>query len=654
VKKKTKFLLLRVSIIAAFAILSGRLWYVQVVMSSYYKAQGDTSKIRTIPVEALRGIIYDRNGTQLVFNAPAWKIEIVPHGIPAARARQIYAILSHLLHNQPGPKKIASIVAQNEFRPYTGAVIKDNVVSSTAMLIKQLHAELPGVRAVLSSKRSYRQDPGGALSQILGYTTGITSAGYARDRRLYSREKTDPTDQAGATGIEEALDPYLHGINGRDQVEVDAGERPVRTLHHGSGLAGDSVYLTINWKLQQKISADLSAGLAHLGLSRGIAILENVRNGQILAMSSLPSFNNNQFSGGISQKAYDALLNAPGQPLIDHATQGLYPPGSTYKIVTAAAALQTGVAGAYGKIDDTGQIQPCSTCQIFHGWKPGGLGSVDVVGALAQSSDIYFYTVTGGNPAVYPAGMPKIGGTRLAYWAHQFGLGEPSGIELPEDSAGFIPTPAWFNNHKADRIIKNPGDRWTIGYDYNSAIGQGFDLTTPLQMVNVAATIANGGTLYQPRIVRRITGRVLPRRGELDHPTVIQPFVPAPIRRNVVDSANIVLIQQGMHESVDLPGYEGTSYAVRDPRIDAAGKTGTAEDGNRPPHAWWVGYAPFYHPQVAIVVMVPNAGGEGAYVAAPIAHKLLEDYFNLPAARGSWLDNPLFCTCLVAGGGTTQ
>ncbi|MGH2443994.1 MAG: penicillin-binding transpeptidase domain-containing protein, partial [Chloroflexota bacterium] len=213
----------------------------------------------------------------------------------------------------------------------------------------------------------------------------------------------------------------------------------------------------------------------------------------------------------------------------------------------------------------------------------------------------------------------------------------------------FIPTPYWFNHYQPDHIIKNPGDTWSIGYNYNSAVGQGFDLTTPLQMVNVTSTIANGGTLYQPRIVKKIFGRVVPRRGVLAQPKVIQPFIPTVIRSNFIDPANLQLIQQGMHQSV-TPLPLGTSWNVVDKRINAAGKTGTAEDNPRPADAWWVGYAPYQNPQVAVVVMVPNAGGEGAYVAAPIAHKVLEDYFHLPTLRGSWLDNTQFCTCLAYGG----
>ncbi|GAC1443114.1 MAG: penicillin-binding protein 2 [Chloroflexota bacterium] len=629
--------MLRCSILAVFTILAGRLWYVQVVMSSYYKSAADTSKIRVEPVEALRGIIYDRAGRQLVWNAPSWNVAIVPHGIPPTRARRIYVELSHLLHGNPKPAQIAAVVHDNRWRAYASVPIKRNVNPDTAMVIKQLHQELPGVRAEPSSIRSYvtGQDPQLSLSHILGYTGETSPDVYKVHHRAFRVERVDATDQVGEAGIESALDPFLHGANGRQKVEVDAGERPIRVIRRGQAVPGDSVTLTLDWKLQKQVSADLAAALQHLGLRRGVAVLEDVQTGKIVSMVSLPSFDNNWFSGGISQKRYNALLHDPSQPLNDLAAGGQFPPGSTYKVVTAAAALATGVADSSREINDTGAIKPCSACPVFHGWKPGGLGNVNVVGALALSSDIYFYTVAGGNPSVGP--MPSIGGTRLAKYARLLGLGQQTGIEIPE-ARGFIPTPAWFNHHPADGIIKNPGDSWTIGYNYNSAIGQGFDLTTPLQMVNVAATIANGGTLYRPRLINKVTGRVDPNGRIYRRPRLLRPFVPSIVRRDFIDPANLALIQEGMHSSVSNSWDTGTSYYMYDPRIDAAGKTGTAEASGGP-HAWWIGYAPFNHPRVAICVMVPNANAEGAYVSVPIAHKLLEDYFHLPSSKQNWLSD---------------
>jgi penicillin-binding protein 2 len=641
VRKKTKFLLLRSVIILVFAVLAGRLWYVQVVMGSYYKAQADTSKIRLEPVQALRGIIYDSKGRQLVWNAPSWNAEIVPHGIPRGQAGHIYSLLSKLLGNHPTPKKIAAIVKQNEWQPYEPAVVKQHISSSQAMLIMQMHTRLPGVRADPATVRDYNLDPAMSLSHILGYTQIVTAQEYADIRRLYPQEHVTALDDVGQTGVEASMEPYLHGSNGTAKVEVDSGERPVRTLSKGTFVPGDSVYLTINANLQRQVASDLAAALNHVGLRRGAAVVEDVHTGKILAMVSLPGFNDNWFSPQISPKHYSALRNDPAHPLNDGAYQGVYAPGSIFKVITATAALQTGVANGTRTIEDTGQIKLCSVydatvCQVFKGWTwPQGLGPENVVRALAQSSDIYFYTVAGGNPNVDPH-MPYIGANRLHHWALQFGLGNPLGIELPSEAGGFIPSATWFNKLKPTPGLKNPGDQWHIGDTYNMGIGQGSNQVTPLQMANVAATIANGGTLYRPRIVDRIVGRITPRKGVSKKPHTILPFVPQIIRRGFIDPGNLALIQEGMRESVSLPGWEGTSYYVKDPRFQAAGKTGTAE-ATGGANAWWIGYAPYNNPQIAVSVVVPNASSEGAYTAAPIAHKIFEDYFHLKPTKPNWL-----------------
>jgi penicillin-binding protein 2 len=640
-RKKTKFFLLRASIVTAFVILAARLWYIQVAMGSYYAQQADLSKMRLLPVQALRGIIYDRNGTQLVYNAPKWNVAIVPHGIPAQRAHAIYKSLSSLLRNNPTPKQLAHLVQANEWHAYAPVVVKPDISASTAMIIMQLHLQLPGVQASPSTVRQYANDPAQSLAHIMGYTGEIGPDVYTYDRHTYPAEHFGSNDIVGQSGIETALDPYLHGVNGTEEVEVDAGERPVRTISPGRTVPGDSVYLTVDGHLQREVSDDLAQALAHLDASgadvnQATAVVEDVHTGAILAMVSLPSYNNNWFSRGITARQYASLQTNGAHPLFDLATQGQYPPGSTFKIITASAALQTGAVTPSTIVDDRGEITIGGF--VFHGWKPGGLGPMNIVSAISHSSDIYFYTVAGGDPSdnwrCPPT--PCIGPNRLAHWARLFGLGTPTGVGLPGEEPGLVPSPSWYMKQKYP--IRNPSDRWYIGQTYNMAIGQGFNLTTPLQMVNVAATIANGGTLYRPQIVERIAGRVVPRLGVYRKPHVIQPFVPSIIRRGFLSPSTVALVQEGMREGVSLPNWEGTSYLVQDPRIDAAGKTGTAEDstGNGTPDAWWVGYAPFNHPKIAVSVLVPHANAEGAYVAAPIAHKIFEDYFHLRPLKNSW------------------
>jgi penicillin-binding protein 2 len=662
VKKKTKFALLRATVILAFTILAGRLWYVQIVMGSYYKQQGNTSKIRSLPVVALRGIIYDRNGRQLVDNAPKWAVSIVPNGIPPNRAKTIYARLSKLLHGAPTANQINRLVTSNEWRGFAPVVIKPDISIDKAMVIMQLHQELPGVEAVPTSIRQYRNDPQFSLAHVLGYTGAISPTSYATDTRLYPAEQFGQSDVVGESGVELSLDPFLHGVNGVQKVEVDAGERPVRTLKNAVTVPGDDVYLTINARLQRQVSNDLASALNHLNavyganLSQAVAIVEDVHSGAILAIDSLPSFNNDWFSRGITAKQFSYLQNNSSHPLLDDATEGQYPPGSTFKIITAAAALQTGAVTPSTVVNDTGSI--ALDGHTFHGWKPGGLGPMTMQSAISHSSDIYFYTVAGGNPSNKQSCPPTpcVGPTRLAKWARLFGLGSPIGVKLPGEMPGLVPSPSWFMQQTFP--VRNPGEQWYIGQTYNMAIGQGFNEATPLQMVNVAATIANGGTLYHPQLIDHVTGRVVPRGSILPKARTVQPFVPSIQRQNFMSSSTVSLIQQGMHDSVQLPVWQGTSYLAQDARIDAAGKTGTAEDptGNGTPDAWWLGYAPFNHPKIAVTVFVPHANAEGAYVAAPIAHKIFEDYFHLkpklPDKPGdaNWLDDVSQTT--VGGGGS--
>jgi penicillin-binding protein 2 len=320
-------------------------------------------------------------------------------------------------------------------------------------------------------------------------------------------------------------------------------------------------------------------------------------------------------------------------------------------VVTAAAGLQTGVINGNTTYDDTGSVKLCSVydptaCQTFLGWNSAGLGTVNVVSALEKSSDIFFYTVAGGNPNV--GKVPHLGPDRLAQYARLFGLGARTGVDLPDEATGSIPDSKSFW-----QLYHQP---WHIGDSYNVGIGQGDNLVTPLQMVSVASTIANGGTVYRPRLVDHIAGRVLPRSRVAAHDQTIIPFVPDPLRSGFISPGNLALIQAGMHASVNAtPAWQGTSYLAQDPRIDAAGKTGTAEVYGKAPHAWWIGYAPFNHPKVAVVVMVPNADSEGAYVGAPIGHKMLEDYFHLQPflvdrpGDHNWLDD--VSQSLVGSGG---
>jgi penicillin-binding protein 2 len=620
VKRSSTYLLLRTIILVAFLILSGRLWYMQIVNVNHYRALAITTKVRYRIVQALRGIIYDREGRPLVRNIPTFDITITPDQWPSNAAAAVTESqqLSHLLHGDPTPAAIRHLVWTGRFQITQPVVIKQDVPLQTVWSVLANREELPGVGATKSFTRQYLQGPLWPLSHIIGYVNAIdepTYRLYADPKGPWAYQHYTMFDLVGQTGIERVYEHDLHGINGIEESVVNAaGDQigPWKTVEQP--IPGDGIRLTIDSHFEEQVAQDLQTALNHIGLRQGAAIVMNPWNGDILAIVSLPSFNNNIFSappGKWRNQQVAALNGDPLNPQFDFSVGGELAPGSIYKIITATAGLEDGVVTTSTIVDDTGHLQPCPICPTFHGWAPGGLGPVDIYKAIAESSDIYFYEVAGGGPDI-PVGL---GPWRLAKWAKLYGLGQPTGIELPGEAAGLVPDPKtfWHMHHS----------RWFVGDSYNIGIGQGDDLVTPLQMVRMVSVIANGGNLVRPRIVAAIL-----------HPNSQRPLpghnfdlVPDYVRQHFVSPQVVSIIRQGMRWGVDQSW--GTSYGQIDPRLNAAGKTGTAETAvlNKP-NAWWVGFAPYDHPKIAVCVVIPRANGEGAFVAAPIASKIMDDYFG--------------------------
>jgi penicillin-binding protein 2 len=363
---------------------------------------------------------------------------------------------------------------------------------------------------------------------------------------------------------------------------------------------------------------------------QGVAIAMNPQTGEILGMVSLPSYDSNAFTGGISSEALRELRENPDRPLVNHAISGMFPPGSTFKIVPASAGLEEEIITDATRLycggilwlpnryypEDPSLAQPFY-CWIHHDYH-GHHGSLNLIPALGQSCDIYFYQVGGG----YRDRFEGLGEERLGYYAELFGFGETSGIDLPAESPGLVPTVKW------KRV--NYSESWVTGDTYNMTIGQGFVLATPLQVLNAAATVANGGTLYRPQLVREII--------DSDGNTV-QAFAPDVIRQVPVSSQNLELVRQGMRNAV--AGAGGTAHAIHVPGVPVAGKTGTAEffidrnkdgvpdrdrEGNMPTHAWFIAFAPYDDPEIAVVVFV-FGGGEGSATAVPVTNEILNYYF---------------------------
>jgi len=637
---------LQALVLVVFAILSARVWYLQMVQGEDYRQAADTNRFRTQTIDAPRGVIYDRKGRLLVQNKPTFTVAIVPGDLPEDQVERVYARLADLLDipvstegtawtgrgreseklrrdplDQP-ERGIREMVRDGVARGglYHAVPIKNSVERNVAFQVEEEHLTLPGVQVMIEPVRHYFTGP--LMGHLLGYLGRIPQE---RAGEYIGQRDYEVFDRVGLAGLEASYEEHLRGIKGRKLIEVDVLGREVRTIGEPiPAVGGHNLILSIDLDLQEAVETALKKGMARVKSKSGVAIALDPQTGRILAMVSLPAYDNNLFSGGITATAW-ARLNTPEQPMFNRAIGGLYPLGSTFKIIPAAAALQEKVIDQHTIINDTGVMYVTSDFDPsvrfpFYGWYRPGLGPVNVIGALERSSDIFFYQVSGGNPET---GFRGLGQKRLVEYTRLFGFGAVTGIDLPGEAEGLVPDDQWKRY--------TFGEVWLLGDTYNMGIGQGFFLATPLQLLNATAAVANGGTLYRPQLVERI---------EDEQGQVVREFTSKVIRQLPIAPEYLALVRQGMRQVV--AGASGTARFARLPtEVAVAGKTGTAEfagpltqDGNQPTHAWFTAFAPYENPEIALVVLVDGQGVgqviEGSAVAAPIAAEILRAYFHLP------------------------
>jgi penicillin-binding protein 2 len=371
---------------------------------------------------------------------------------------------------------------------------------------------------------------------------------------------------------------------------------------------GNNIVTSLDKDFQKAIADALSEGMNKSGAKAGSVIALNPKNGNVLGMVSLPSFDNNLFAKGISSDKYSELLNDPAKPLFNRSVSGTYPSGSVIKPVIAAAALQENVVNINTTVLSTGSLVLKNQYNpeieyVFPDWKPGGHGRVNVIGAIANSVNTYFYYIGGGYES-----FKGLGASRLEKYLKLFGLGPKLGIDLPGEVDGLVPTPEWKEEVQ--------GETWYTADNYQMSIGQGNLLVTTLQVVSYTSTIANGGTLYKPRVVQKIVDQ---------KDSLVKEYVPEIIRKDFVSRENIDIVKQGMRETV----ISGSARSLNSLSFEVAGKTGTAQYGpnNSKQHAWFSAFAPYENPEIALVVLL-EGGGEGSSYAVPVARKILEYYFN--------------------------
>ena len=554
----SRFLVFGLAAVLAIGGLTTRLFYLQVVSGGQFAAidQGGLHEVdQAIP--SARGLIYDRAGRELVRNVRTYAVKIRPVDLPEERRDEVVDRLSSLLKIPVAD--INGAIDGNPGSRFDLVRIVSDVPEATAQLIAESGDALPGVEVVVEARRQYPE--GTLVSQLLGYTGPVS----ADQLETLQKQGYLPDDLIGKAGLEAYYEDALRGIYGSETVERDASGRKLQVLETTrQAQAGDSLKLTVDTTEQQYAQKALQWGMRAAGLKRGVVIVMNPQTGEILAMVSLPTYDDNAFARGISGKDYAKLLNDKNKPLLNHAIQAHYPPGSTYKLVAGSGALADHKITAQTRIQTKGYLLLGRT--RFYEWNHRGWGAIPIKEGFAHSSDTFFFQMAG-----------MLGIERLAHWAHQYGFGAPTGIDLPGEVAGIVPTNAWKEALFGEPIY--PGET------YQAGIGQGYDVVTPIQLANAYAALANGGKLYQPQIVREIVG---------PDGSVVRPFTPKLIRRIAVPRSDLMTMRQAAR-NVLLVRH---TYNLVDLPIVVAGKSGTAEFGLRdskgrlPFHSWFVAFVP--------------------------------------------------------------
>ena len=624
-------------VLVLFGILTVQLVRLQLLRGEEYAARADINRVRTYDIAPSRGLIMTRDGTPLVENVPAYRIILIPADVPDGEEAALAETLSEVFDRPDWEiaQEILERKASND--PLRPLVIADDPTNSVVFDISTRRADLPGVQIETVSKRRYQHSE--QLAHVVGYIHWITEAEYealADERYLYS-------DKIGQTGLEASYESVLRGVPGRRQVEVDAVGRELGVLSAEEPLPGDSLVVSIDLELQSAVQGILER---HRRASYyAAAVVLKVDTGEVLSLVSIPTYDLNSFQDGLTPEQWAAMNDPDRQPLRNHAIADAYPPGSTFKVITAAAALANGAATPETLIYSPGELVVDNELNpgIQYVFSDTVQGTYDLRRALSESSNVYFFYLAGGEPFRHPDAPPRpegeqealdalveegivagdvefngVGPLALAEWAREFGFDDPTGIDLAGEVGGLIPDPALKQ--------RTFGEPWVDGDTYNFAIGQGFVAATPLQMAVATATIANGGTIYEPQIVYEVRDS----RGNL-----VRPFQPIVRRQLEIDPEALRVIREGMA----LSTLAGTSHdaLVALPEMMVAGKTGTAEFAQTGPatgeegmtHGWFIAFAPFDDPEIAIAVFFEFGAG---YLAAAAGGEVLRAWAELSGA----------------------
>ncbi len=593
---KKNILIMAIIVFAGLVMLFGKTFYLQIIKGGYYRGQAEGNRIRLQPILSERGIIYDRYHQELVENVPNFSLALIPQDLPRnAGARQ--AVIDRVVGLSGVPaEQINDLLKKYSSYSYASLVIKENLDYESALRLYIESSQLPGISIEKGSKRKYISSTSSAdndlsVSHLLGYL------GKLNDQEANDLKETDqylPFDNIGKTGLEKTYESMLRGKYGQKKVEVNANGQEQSVLAEDPPQPGKNLILTLDLEAQKKMEELLKNTLIKTKKTRAAAIAMDPRDGSILAMVSLPAFNNNDFSGGISKEEYAVYAQNPDHPLFNRAIGGMYPSGSTIKLIIAAAALEEKIITPSTAFLSTGGLQLGD--RLFKDWKVGGHGLTNVTKGLAWSVNTFFYYVGGGYKDFVGLGVD-----RIVKYMSSFGIAKKTSIDLTGEAPGFLPSKDW--------KYKTKGEEWFVGDTYNLSIGQGDLLVTPLQVAVWTAAVANGGKVVQPHLGMQLEEPQTHTKTSLNFKNYTVP----------VSAENLAVVRQGLKDCVVY----GSCQLMKTLPFPSGGKTGTAQwNSVKDNHAWFTSFAPYDNPQIVVTVLIEE-GVEGSTVAEPVARDFL-------------------------------
>lgn len=570
-RSRARFVAFAVAAMLVFGALAGRLYQLQVLQGSTYAGIATAAQTVQVPIPAARGLIFDRQGRPLAVNVPSWTVSAVPADLPTDAGARSTVLARVAIATGDDVDSLSARIAAYQGSPYDHVPLVPGVSHDVALLLEEEANDVPGIVVDVTAQREYLDEAGKVDGSLLAHVVGYTGPISQDQLQQLTDQGYLPNDAIGKDGVEATYESALRGTYGSELVERDAQGRPVKVIRTISDpVPGENLMLTIDARLQRLATKALTWGMKAAGVKQGVTIVMNPQTGEILAMVSLPTYDDNKFATGISEADYQAYLSNSAQPLRNHAISDIYPPGSTFKLVTGTAALQEGVTTPT-------KLWPTYACyhvpgapagECLYDWNHLGFGRLNIEQAYAKSSDTFFYQM-----AIH------LGIDRLAKWAHDYGFGQPTGIPLPGEASGIIASTEWAQSQGRPGVY--------TGELAQAGIGQNVIAVTPLQLANAYAALANGGKLMQPMIVK----------GETDSTgKLVTTYQPTVLHQLSASPANLQVMRLGARDVITT----GHAFNIRDLPLPGAlsGKTGTAEfgeklaNGNLPFHSWFVGWLP--------------------------------------------------------------